>query len=66
MGSHKIVSVINNVISLGSFSKPYFLKLASFIKKANLDDVIIQLLQSEIAWPKAIPLSGDTAVLLLN
>jgi hypothetical protein len=39
-----------------SVSKAGLLKLALFNEKVILDNVIIQLFLTEIAWPKAIPL----------
>jgi len=45
----------DNIIS---FSKCSFHKLVSINGKGNLDYVIFWLLQSEIPWPKTIPLSG--------
>ena len=50
--------ILDNVISLGSSSKSGFLKLPSFKGEGRSNNVIIGLLQSEIIWQKAIPLSG--------
>jgi hypothetical protein len=43
---------ISQIISLGSFSKSRFLKLASFNWNGSLNNAIIRLLLSEIARPK--------------